>query len=293
MISFYSEILNFSNYLSLSFLKSNKTPIKIAFYNNCIRYGGIERVTSILLDYFSKESSFIFILITTSGILDGEYPIPKNIKRISLLTQNTNVFEIIVKEKIDILVYNRDINEEISLLNKLNNTKVIYTTHSSFFYRIYQNDYNIEKTVYQEYKNCKYVTSLIPLENDYLFKRWGINSILLENPCTFEYDSIEPSDLSKPNIIMIGRGDYFAKRFELGIISMKNIIQEISECKMNIISSTTKNLEDLIKGLNLENSIKITGFQSNPEHYLKNASLHIKLFCLFPLYNKYLKPNKI
>jgi glycosyltransferase involved in cell wall biosynthesis len=228
-----------------------------------------------LLKYFSKEKNFIFILITISGILEGEYKIPQNIKRISLLERKANLFEIIKNEKIDILVYNYDNRKEIEKINKSNFTKVIFTTHSSFFYRIYSHSYKIENTVYQEYKNCKYVTSLIPLENDYLFKKWGINSILLENPCTYEYDSIKPSDLSKKNIIMIGRGSYLPKRFELGIKSMKTILQEIPECKMNIISSPSKNLEETIKSLNLGNNVKITGFNQNPEKYLKNSSLHI------------------
>ena len=45
--------------------------------------------------------------------------------------------------------------------------------------------------------------SLIPLENDYLFKRWGIKSILMDNPTTFQFESIIPSDLTKKNVIMI------------------------------------------------------------------------------------------
>ena len=84
-----------------------------------------------------------------------------------------------------------------------------------------------------------------------------------------------PSDLSQKNIIMIGRGDYYAKRFELGLKAMKNIIQEIPDSKMNIISFPYKNLEDSINYLNLKNNVKISGFQKNPEFYLKNSSLHI------------------
>ena len=74
---------------------------------------------------------------------------------------------------------------------------------------------------------------------------------------------------------MIGRGDYFAKRFELGIKAMKNIVEEIPECQMNIISSPYQNLIDAIHNFNLENNVKIVGFQKNPEKYLRNSSLHI------------------
>ena len=272
--SFFIKINNKNE--NIHFLSYNAiNPIKVAFYNNCLKYGGIERVTSILLNYFSKEKNFIFYLITISDILDKEYSIPKNIERICLRNQREKLFKIIYKKKLDILIYNFDDIDEINKLNKLRRVKVMYYIHSSFFYRIYQHYYSINKTVYKAYRNCKYVLALIPLENDYLFKKWGINSVLMENPSTFDYDSVIPSDLSQKNIIMIGRGDFYAKRFNLGIEAMKNIIQEIPECKMNIISFPYKNLEDSIISLNLEKNVKISGFHKNPELYLKNSSLHI------------------
>ena len=173
------------------------------------------------------------------------------------------------------MINNYDNENEIIKLNKLNSIKVIHCTHSVFLYRIYQHFYHIENTVYQTYKNCKYVLALVPLENDYLFKIWGINSLLMENPLTFEFNSVVPFDLSQKNIIMMGRGNDPAKRFELGIISMKNIVKEIPESTMYLISSFYENLDKKIHNLNLEKNVKITGFQNNPGIYLKNASLHI------------------
>ena len=252
-----------------------KKNIRVAFYNYCIRYGGIERVTSILLKYFSKEENFTFILVTQTGILEGEFNIPTIIKRISLLEQKTDIFKVIRKEHIDILINNCDNPSEIVKLNKLRSTKVIHCTHSSFFYRIYYGSYNIEETVYQTYKTCKYLLALIPLENDYLYKKWGINSLVMENPLTFDYNSVTPSELSQKNIIMIGRGDFAGKRFDLGITSMKYIIPEIPESKMYIVSAAYKNLNESVHDLNLESNVIITGFQTDPSPYLKNSSLHI------------------
>ena len=257
------------------FFSGNSKKIKVAFYNFSYRYGGIERVTSILFNYFSKEKKFTFYLITWSDILEGEYALPNGIKRISLSEQKIDIFSIIKNEQIDILINNCDIIYEIEEFNKLNSTKVIHCTHSSFFYRIYLGFYNIEDTVYQSYKGSKYVLALIPLENDYLFKKWGINSLLMENPVTFEYDSIIPSDLSKKNLIMIGRGDFPGKRFDLGITSMKYIVKEIPESKMYIVSPIDSNLTKSIQDLQLENNVLITGFQTDLTPYLKNSSLHI------------------
>ena len=160
-------------------------------------------------------------------------------------------------------------------LNKLNKTKIICIKHSSIFHHIFANRLIFNRTIYQAYKNIKYVISLIPLENDYLFKRWGINSIFIDNPTTFEYDSIIPSDLSNKNIITLGRIKDLSKRFELGIKAMVSIIKEIPYCKYNIISEYDRNIQQLIKDLNLENNIKIKGFKKDIKPYLKNSSLHI------------------
>ena len=85
--------------------------------------------------------------------------------------------------------------------------------------------YEIFQT-YKLYQSSKYVISLIPFENDYIFRNWGINSILMDNFMTYDYYSITPSDLSSKTILMIGRGIDKLKRFDLGIKTMKYIIKE-------------------------------------------------------------------
>jgi hypothetical protein len=89
---------------------------------------------------------------------------------------------------------------------------------------IYYNRYDFFRKYYKVYKNSEYTISLVPFENDYLFRKWGINSILISNFIAYEYNDITPSDLSSKIILMIGRGDDRIKRFDLGIKAMKNII---------------------------------------------------------------------
>ena len=239
-----------------------------------MKYGGRARVVSILLNYLAKEKIFILYLITLSNILQGEYFIPKNIKRIGLKRENIDLFQFIKKENLDIFVYNCNNYKTIENLNKLKNTKIIYYDHSSFAYWIYSG-IDIYNSIYQSYKKCEYVISLVPLENYYLFKKWGINSILMHNLQTFEYNLVIPSNLSSKKIIMIGRTNDHIKRFELGIRSMKTIIKEIPECKMNIIGAYNRGLARIINDSSLENYIQFTGYHSNIGEYLKSASLHI------------------
>ena len=264
--------------LILSDLDANKIDtyiIKIAYYCNSLKNGGVERVMSLLANYLSQEKRFAHYIITIKGKSEGEYRLNQNIKRISLYDENITLIEAINSNYVDILIYNFYDIPEMNELNKLKRTKVICYDHSSYFFWIYQNIYNFKDSFYNIYKMFKYVISLIPLENDYLFKKWGINSILMDNPTTFEYDLVIPSDLSKKNIIMIGRANDVLKRFDLGIKAMSYIIKEVPECEMNILSFPEKKLENLIKTLNLKKKVKFVGYHKNIDTFLKNSSLHI------------------
>ena len=253
----------------------NVDIIKIGYYCHSLKYGGVERVMALLINYLSREKIFVHYLISERGVLEDEYPIPNSTRRINLKYPRKSVFDAIEENHIDILIYNFYNRVEIQKLNKLNKTKIIYYNHSTFFYWIYLHVYNFKNSIYRIYKQCDYVISLIPVENDYLFKKWGIKSILMDNPSTIEYDSVIPSDLTQKNIIMIGRSDDPIKRYNLGIEAMEKIIKVIPECKMNIVSVPNDKYVRLIKKLNLSDYVRFVGFHKNVELYFKNSSLHI------------------
>ena len=183
--------------------------------------------------------------------------------------------KILKVNKIDILIYQLDNFNEIELLNNINNINVIIYHHSSTFDWIYSNYTNF-KTIYKLFLYSKYFVSIVPFENNYLFKKWGIRSILMNNFMTYEYNLVIHSDLSNNTILMIGRGQAKKKRFQIGIQSMEFIIKVI-ECQMEIISDTTHigKLIDLVNNLNLSKNIKFIGYNKNPEIFFRNASLII------------------
>ena len=177
-------LLNFIIQLIRSNSKQNISDInvdiiKIGYYCHSIKYGGIERVIALLINYLSKEKIFVHYLISESGILKDEYSIPNSTRRINLNYPRRSVFDAIEENQIDILIYNFYNRVEIQKLNKLNKTKIIYYNHSTFFYWIYLHVYNFKNSIYQIYKQCDYVIFLIPVENDY-------------KPSTIEYDSVIP-----------------------------------------------------------------------------------------------------
>ena len=115
------------------------------------------------------------------------------------------------------------------------------------------------------------------MENDYIFRKWGIESVFMSNFIAYDLKRVIPSNLSSKNIIMIGRAENKLKRFQFGIYAMEYIIQEIPQCKLKILSEL-KNVDRLLKiidALNLKYNVKFYGYTSTPEIYFKNASLHL------------------
>jgi hypothetical protein len=189
--------------INISFNNRIKSKLNIGIYTFGIKNGGRARSTALLINYFKNIAIFNLYLFTRRLKEDDEYKIPQNIKRILV---NKNLINKIKKNKIQILIYQLSLHKEIKQLNNFNNVKVIFYQHLGIFDWIYGN-YNIFKSIYRDYRYSKYVVNIIPFENDYLFKKWGISSIYMNNFMTYNYFNILQSDLSTKRILMIGRGD--------------------------------------------------------------------------------------
>ena len=272
-IEINKNYLKIQYHLNINFNNLLNKKIRIALYAYCIKNGGRARITSILINHFYKLKIFKIYLFTRRLKENNEYIISKNIKRI--LIQN-DIIKIIKEKKINIIIYHLYYENEIKQLNKLKNVKVIYYLHTCSFYWLYANFLSF-KNIYRSYINSKYVISLIPFENDYLLKKWGINTILMYNFITYEYKNVIPSELKNQTILMIGRGDNKYKRFELGIFAMEYILVRFPKCQLKIISNITGTIElNLMShNINLEKSINFVGYSSIPERYFSEASIHI------------------
>ena len=273
----YKNYLKTQKYINFYFNNRIKTPIKIAIFIYKLTGGGMQRETVLFLEYLHNLKIFDLYLFTLNIYEKEDFLVPINIKRVFI--ENEKIINLIrktKKKKIELVIYQYPKQYDINFLNRLKKVKIIFYQHSSLFFWFYYNTFYL-RTIYKEYINSKYIVSLIPLENDYIFRSWGINSILMSNYITFDYKNVKPSDLSSKTILMIGRGYDKYKRFYLGILAMEYIIKEIPESKIKIIShlNYTEYLQDLIKNINLNNNILFVGFSSKPEIYFKNASLHI------------------
>ena len=211
----YKENWNNNNYeLNNFYEKSLNKTINIGLVSNSLKNGGRERSASLICNHFSKIKKFKLFLFTLREKENNEFYINENIERIVV---KQNLITVINQTKIDILLYQIYNYRQIYELIKLKHIKVIIINRSCFLHWIYYDSYNIFKTYYRMCENSECTVSLVPFENDYLFRKWGINSVLISNFITYEYNDITPSDLSSNLILMIGRGDDKTKRFDLGI----------------------------------------------------------------------------
>ena len=266
-----SNYSKFQKDYHINFIDNIKNKINIGIYTFGIKNGGRARTTSILINYFTNIKIFNLYLFTRRLKEDDEYKIPNNIKRILIKDDLINKIK---KKKLDILIYKLSLHNEIKLLNDLNIVKVIFYQHLGIFDWIYGN-YSIFKLIYRDYIYSKYVVNIVPYENDYLFKKWGIRSIFMNNFMTYNFTNIIESNTSSKTILMIGRGDAKKKRFEVGIQAMEYINKEIPESELTIISDLTGIVrhEILINNLNLSNNIKFIGYLASPEIFYRNTSL--------------------
>jgi len=248
--------------------------IRVGIYTYSLKNGGTQRISSLLINYLYKVNIFKLYIFSQKQKENNEYIIPNDIKRVVI--EFPRYQNLLKKNKIHILIFQFPNEYGINLLNSIKEIKILFYQHYSFFYWLYFN-YTKFIDIYKSYQQSKYILSVIPFENDYIFPKWGINSILMNNFVTFEYKKTIPSNLNNQTIIMIGRSNDKFKRLELGIYSMEYIKNELPEILMIIISNITNNyyIKNLVNDLNLEKKIKFIGYSSTPEIYYQNCSLHI------------------
>ena len=268
--------------INVKFNNNINKIIRIAIYTISLQNGGLQRFTSEFINIFDKIKIFQIYLFNQKEKEENEYTISDNVKRIFIKKPNNANYLIkqIKKNKIDIFIYQFPIEKEIHALNNLNkynlnDVKIIFNIHSSFFFWLYSSIFTY-LNIYKEYTHSKYVINLIPLENDYLFKKWGINSVLFDNFMTYEYNSINPSNLSEKKILLIGRANSKLKRFSLGIQAIEYIRCQIPEIKLLIISKFDgiDFLKNYIDNLNLGFNIYFANYSSDPSIYFKTSSLN-------------------
>ena len=143
MIFIMIEIKIIVKYLSKNILElfyiikyHHKHNLRVAYYTYSLKCGGMERLTTLFINYLSVESDFDLYVFSQKKNENFEYKIPQNIQRIknngNEIISTKNLIKKLLTKKIDVFTYQFPYGNEIKILNKLKNIKIIIFWHFCF-----------------------------------------------------------------------------------------------------------------------------------------------------------------
>jgi glycosyltransferase involved in cell wall biosynthesis len=275
--------------------KNNKK--KVFFLIPSFRGGGEERVVLNIVNNLDKDK-FEVGLITISG--EGEYK--------GLLSSEVNYFDLqekrarnaifklrrLLKEEAPDVIVTSVIQTAILLylssLFILNKKMIKINRLSSYYEKIINNTNMISRLFFNKaLRDSDYVISLteemkenfikfFPSEKNKVIKIYNPHNLKDINNKKYYSISLEERIFfsKKPVIIACGRLTE-AKGFSYLIQAFNEVKKEFKDAILLILGQgeKEKELEVLVKELNIENSVKFLGFKENPYKYLHNSDLFV------------------
>ena len=259
--------------------------MKILQFINTMENGGAEAVVLNLHKLFLENNieSKIYVLDRKNN---NFYKSPKetkflNIKKHTLFKRN-KLKKIINEENTDlILVHMCYLHKIFSKMEDINN--LFFTIHLDLMYK-YQNKKNLyKKFVYKKnIQNIYYNKNIITVSNNIKNNLIKLNikpRILktIYNPFNFEKInnlSNKKIEINDKYILNIGRFNKI-KRHDILLQAFARIKNKNIKLVLIGEGETKRNIETLVKELNLEKKVILLGWQENPYKYIKNARLMV------------------
>jgi len=256
---------------------------KIIFVSQSLRRGGAERIVSLLSQEFNRIGFDVKIVLFANEIeydysgeiINMETPASKSyiVKIFRLFQRTYKLKQIFKKERPD---YIFSFMESSNFASILTGKKVVVSIH---------NNPNIKLKSYQKYliqklynfKNVKKVITVSKgiekiLNNEYYIN----NTQVIYNPVNFNNVKDSKKSFNYSNYILsVGRLQY-QKNFEL-LINAYSKTKVSKYVKLLIVGGGDERnkLLQLIKTLNLEDKVILTGQVNNVEDYYKNALFYV------------------
>ena len=285
------EILNNSNQPNIKgkeknkLIEKNNKKIGIAYVYSSLYANGVARFITVAANNLIKTGNYDISFIT-SNPYGREYTYNSSIKRFCIINNNSLIINLTKHENIDIFIL-QNMNDPpfIRFLHSIGK-KVVGMFHGIFMSAMVFNHIK----GYRNIINFDLLDSFVFISPDdyFFYKHLGFqNEIFIPNFLTFEPSETQNSNLTYNNIIMLGRLNDPVKGVEYAIRAMTLIIKEVPDAKLILISSDSRVqfLRDLIKELNLANSVFISSYISNISLNFWNSSVHMytSLSEAFPL----------
>lgn len=260
---------------------------------------GAEKVVLNLFNMFAKFGHNVYIFLLEDLIL---YNLSENEKnKIIALTKNRkyhklfsfvgdrilhNTLEKKLKEiekienkEFDLILSNLPSADRVLFYSKRDS--IFYCIHTSYYQEILEFERNSKnsralkkKNLYKKiYENKNLITVANQIKDD--LKRLDISAkkvSTIYNP--FNFDTIRKlgndilNDIPIDNYLISASAFRPVKRYDILLDAYK---KSAIKLKLVLLCSNTKELVDMIKERDLENSVEILGFKTNPYPYIKNA----------------------
>ena len=282
--------MSFFHFLNSVFVikrKFSKKNIMVLIYH--LRNGGAERVASNLCDELSKK--YNVILVTCEEPTNNDYSC--EVERIFVDEMRAKYFKLFdtvkqiksIKKKYHI-THTISFTAQMNYLNVMSRVKDNTIISIRNFISLAEND-NTPKNIYMNKLSIKYADK-ITVVSKVLGKDLIDNFKAKEDKIYPIYNFVDKDKidkflkeknkikLSKNTVITVGRLNNQKGHINL-IRSFKYVVDEIRDAKLIILGQGP--LEDRInseiKKLNLEQNVKLIGYQKNPYLYMKNSSLFV------------------
>ena len=251
---------------------SEKKKIGVAFIQPALYANGIGRIITVLTELLAKTGLYDVYLINEK-ITPNDFKVYEEVKRVIQIKNKFEIRKFDKKNNIQFYVLNNDLSEYIEIYKSLGK-KIIGIFHGVFLSCIFTN----HTSIYSSWNRFSLYDSFVQIIADdyWVHKKFNFqNVVYIPNLYTFEHTLTPTSNLTGNNVLIVGRIDDVIKGAQFGVKAMKEVIQEIPDSQLTIVSEYhDPKIKKLVKELNIQNNVKFMPHSHNiSEYYLKASVL--------------------
>lgn len=268
--------------------KRTKKIKTVAHFYPWLAPGGVERVI-ISLSKIYNDIGLNVIVITSSPPKKTDYILPDFVKHIVIPSGDTRdsycehakaLYEIINKYNIDVVHYHAHMfiyaAWDLCIL-KLSGIYTILHSHGLFMLmlKFYRKDVS---RIHETYKLCDVLVTLSSVNNKY-WETYGINSVFIPNPMTFDRKNITYSKLDTNIILYLSR--ISPEKNPLHALKAFLIVHEVvKDAKLIMVgdSPSPRNIEEckeFVKNNKLDNYVEFIGYQLDVAKWYQKATVFL------------------
>ncbi|MBR4664521.1 MAG: glycosyltransferase [Lentisphaeria bacterium] len=273
--------------LKLSGTEFQPKPVRsLAVFCAALRAGGGERCASLLLKYFATIPDLKVYLFQSKESAPGDYPCPENVEIIVLpktfYERHIRLPDLLQKRGVDTCLffdhYLIDFYYDILAAHQLG-IRTIAMEHNTFSYLLYSGDIELMQLRQAIYPVTDVLTCL-SRSDEYMWIEQGIRARYMPNPLTFDSSKRAPfMERKAKNLIFIAR--MVPAKGVMDAIKVVEILRNTHpEVKLFMLGrfidpDFEQEMKDYVKTHRLDDNIEFTGFTSELDKYISQASVYL------------------